>query len=71
MQFLKPVRVGDEVTIYATLKAVGRTSMRIHIDAWARPRFEHESQRVTNADFVFVALDEAGNPRPIPDRDAV
>ena len=71
MQFLKPVKVGDEVTIYATLKAVGRTSMRIHIDAWARPRFERESQRVTNADFVFVALDEAGNPRPIPDRDAV
>ena len=68
MQFLKPVKVGDEVTIYATLKAVGRTSMRIHIDAWARPRFEHESQRVTNADFVFVALDEAGNPRPIPDQ---
>ena len=69
MQFLKPVKVGDEVTIYATLKAVGRTSMRIHIDAWARPRFEHESARVTNADFVFVALDEAGNPRPIPDQD--
>ena len=32
MQFLNPVKVGDEVTLYATLKTVGRTSMRIHVE---------------------------------------
>lgn len=65
MEFMRPVKVGDEVTLYATLKDVGRTSMRIHVDVWARARFETTSQKVTNADFVFVALDENGNKRPI------
>lgn len=66
MQFLRPVKVGDEVTLYATLKHVGKTSMRIHVDAWARPRFDTAAQKVTDADFVFVALDEKGKPREIP-----
>lgn len=65
MQFLRPVKVGDEVTLYATLKKVGRSSMTIHIDAWARSRFNEESARVTQADFIFVALDENGNPRQV------
>lgn len=66
MQFLRPVKVGDEVTLYAVLKRVGRSSMTIHVDAWARSRFDEESARVTQADFVFVALDEDGNPRAVP-----
>lgn len=65
MQFLRPVKVGDEVTLYATLKTVGRTSMRIHVDVWARSRFAKEGAKVTDADFVFVALDDDGNPREI------
>lgn len=67
MQFLRPVKVGDEVTLYATLKHVGRTSMRIHVDVWARARFAKAGAKVTSADFVFVALDEDGAPREIPD----
>ena len=65
MQFLRPVKVGDEVTLYATLLKVGRTSMRIHIDVWARPRYSNQSEKVTDADFVFVALDDDGAPRPV------
>lgn len=67
MQFLRPVKVGDEVTMYATLIKVGRTSMRIHIDVWARARYGTEHAKVTNADFVFVALDSDGNPRSFVD----
>lgn len=65
MQFLRPVKVGDEVTLYATLRKVGRTSMRIHVDAWARPRYSEKAEKVTDADFVFVALDKDGKPRPV------
>ncbi len=65
MQFLRPVKVGDEVTLYATLRKVGRTSTRIHVDAWARPRYSEKAEKVTDADFVFVALDENGAPRPV------
>jgi len=67
IQFLRPVHVGDEVTLYATLKSVGTSSMRIHIDAWARARFGTEAKKVTDADFVFVALDENGKKRAIPE----
>lgn len=66
MQFLRPVKVGDEVTLYATLVKVGRTSMKIHVDVWARSRFDTASDKVTDADFVFVALDDEGKPRAIP-----
>ena len=65
MQFLRSVKVGDEVTLYAVLRKIGRTSMRIHVDAWARSRFSENSAKVTDADFVFVALDEDGAPRPV------
>jgi len=68
MQFLRPVKVGDEVTLYASLRKVGRTSMRIHVDVWARPRFGKDGAKVTDADFVFVALDENGDPREILDK---
>ncbi|WP_245947219.1 acyl-CoA thioesterase [Jannaschia seohaensis] len=70
MKFLRPVKVGDEVTLYATLRRVGRTSMRIHVDAWARSRFAKDGAPVTSADFVFVALDEDGAPRAIFEEDA-
>ncbi len=65
MQFLQPVKVGDEVTLYATLVHVGRTSIRVHVDVWARPRQSDNGQKVTDADFVFVALDKTGVPRPV------
>ena len=45
MQFLRPVKVGDEVTLYATLRKVGRTSMRIHVDVWARPPLRHRRRK--------------------------
>lgn len=70
MQFLRPVKVGDEVTLYAALRKVGRTSMCIHVDVWARGRFGQAAEKVTSADFVFVALDEHGAPREILENEA-
>ncbi|SFR34714.1 acyl-CoA thioesterase YciA [Yoonia tamlensis] len=66
MHFLRPVKVGDEVTLYANLTHVGRTSMKVHVDVWARGRFGKAGAKVTEAEFIFVALDDAGSPRPIP-----
>ncbi|WP_071796510.1 acyl-CoA thioesterase [Natronohydrobacter thiooxidans] len=64
--FLKPVHVGDEVTIHTDLISTGRSSMKIHVEAWRRSRDGDESEKVTDATFTFVALDMAGRPRPIP-----
>src|ERR1700740_2524468 len=38
MKFHRPVKVGDEVSLYAELTRVGRTSMDIHVTAWRRSR---------------------------------
>jgi len=67
MKFLNPVAVGDEVTIYARIIATGRTSMRVAVEAWKRPRHGETSTRVTAATFVFVALGEDRRPRPLPE----
>ena len=64
--FHSPVHVGDEVTVYAEVLSVGRTSMRLNVAAWRRPRDLDESVQVTEAIFTFVAIDEDRRPRPIP-----
>lgn len=66
MTFLKPVKVGDEVSLYADLEGTGRSSMRIHVEAWRRDRYGSESIKVTDATFTFVAIDAEGRTRAIP-----
>lgn len=68
MTFHKPVKVGDEVSLYADMVSTGRTSMRIHVEAWRRNRYAKESVKVTDAIFTFVALDSEGRPRPLSER---
>ena len=65
MQFLRPVKVGDEVSIYAEMTRVGRTSMTIFTEAWRRERTGEEALKVTEATFTFVAIDDTGVPRAI------
>lgn len=66
MKFHRPVFVGDEVSVYAELVAVGTTSMTIEVEAWRRARHSADSHKVTQARFVFVAIDEPRQPRPVP-----
>ena len=65
MQFLEPVKVGDEVSVYAEIERVGRTSMGIHIEAWRRARHGDDRHKVTEAKFTFVAVDDHGRPRAV------
>ena len=66
MKFIRPVRVGDVLEVYTLVESIGRTSMKIHVEAWAR-RFQTQiHEKVTDANFTFVAIDAAGRPRPIP-----
>lgn len=65
MQFHAPVSVGDEVSVYAEIVKVGRSSMVIAVEAWRRDRHGEEQQKVTEASFTFVAIDENRRPRPV------
>ncbi len=66
MTFIRPVKVGDVLCVYTSVDKVGRTSMKIHIEAWARRFRSHRREKVTVAMFTFVAIDEDGRPRPVP-----
>jgi len=65
MSFLRPVKIGDEVSVYCSLVAQGRSSMKIAVEAWRRARITAEEYRVTRAIFTFVAIDAEGRPRPV------
>lgn len=66
MKFHMPVLVGDEVSIFAEVVSVGRTSMRIEVEAWRRERSAEEMCLVTEGVFTFVAIDENRKPRAVP-----
>ena len=65
MTFHKPVKIGDVVSVYADIVAVGRTSLKIDVAAWRRTRDGEASDRVTHATFTFVAIGDDGRSRPI------
>ncbi|MYA88314.1 MAG: acyl-CoA thioesterase [Boseongicola sp. SB0662_bin_57] len=62
MKFRRPVRAGSEVSLHASVEAIGRTSMRIHAEAWRRERHGKACEQVAEATSTFVALDTGGKP---------
>ncbi|MEX2629926.1 MAG: acyl-CoA thioesterase [Tistlia sp.] len=66
LRFHKPVSIGDLVSCYAEVTRVGTTSIAVRIETWVRRRFDDEELKVTEGTFVYVAIDEAGRPRPVP-----
>ncbi len=66
MTFIKPVKVGDVLCVYTDIERVGRTSMKIHVQAYAKRFLTGERDMVTDAIFTFVAIDDNGQPRPVP-----
>ena len=66
MKFIRPVGVGDILCVWAWVDRVGRSSMAIRIEAWAVRQWLGVSEKVTEAVFTYVAIDEEGKPRLVP-----
>ena len=66
MTFHRPVHVGDVVSIHAQMVREGTTSMTIDVEVWVRRQPSGEHRRVTEAKFVFVAVDSDGVKRALP-----
>ena len=66
MSFISPVFVGDEVSLFARLVHVGRTSVRVSVEAWRRRRDGRDVYKVTQGVFVYIAIDEQRRPRLLP-----
>jgi acyl-CoA thioesterase YciA len=65
--FKQPVRVGDILSFYSEVTRIGRTSVTVKVEVYAE-RFRTQGQylKVTEASVTYVAIDEAGQPRPLP-----
>ncbi len=66
MSFHLPVYVGDRVSCYCELLKAGHTSLRVHVETWARRLRTGEDIKVTEGIFTFVAIDKEGKKRPLP-----
>ena len=66
LSFIQPVKVGDVVCVYTAIVRTGRTSVTLDVETWVLRRGQGERTRVTAAEFVLVAVDERGKPRPLP-----
>ena len=66
MTFHRPVHVGDLVSCCVELIKIGKTSMTIAVEAWTEALATGEKYCVTEGTFVFVAINEHGQPRQVP-----
>jgi len=65
MTFHLPVFIGDEVSCYAEVVKVGRTSITVKIESWARRYMSSEQVKVTEGTFTYVAIGPDRKPRPV------
>ena len=66
IRFVAPIRIGDLVTVATELVHTGTTSMHFAVDVHARDPMGGQSRLCTHCVIVFVALDDAGTPSPVP-----
>ena len=65
MSFLTPVHVGAMVSCYTRVLEVGRSSIRILVEVWINSLHDGLPIKVTEGEFVFVAIDDRGRTRAI------
>src|SRR6476619_2752874 len=63
--FHKPVYVGDLVSFYAETIRVGTTSITVRVIVEVERLGKSERVRVTEAEVIYVAVDESGNKAEI------
>jgi acyl-CoA thioesterase YciA len=65
MAFLTPVHVGAVVSCYTDILEIGRSSIRMVVEVWINSPHDGEPIKVTEGEFVFVAIDANGRTRSI------
>ena len=69
--FKQPVRVGDILSFHAAIVRTGRTSVTVKVEVFAEPmRRQGDYVKVTEAMLTYVAIDEHGRPKPLPQSQA-
>lgn len=71
MTFHEPVRVGQLLMLQGRITYVGRTSMEVEVRVEAENLLTGEHTHTNSAYFIYVALDENGQPTEVPRLDLV
>ncbi|SDT09166.1 acyl-CoA thioesterase YciA [Halopseudomonas xinjiangensis] len=66
MGFMVPVPVGAQLAFHCHVLDIGRSSIKICVEVWSEDLAHDDSRKVTEAVFVFVAIDDRGRTRIIP-----
>ena len=66
MGFMVPVPVGAQLAFHGEVLDIGRSSIKILVEVWSEDLAHDESRKVTEATFVFVAIDDRGRTPGIP-----
>ena len=66
MVFRNPIRIGDLVILNAEVTYTGRTSMEAEVQVLAENPISGARTHTNTAYLVYVALDDDGNPAPVP-----
>ncbi len=65
MKFHQPIELGDVISIYTDIEKVGRSSIVVKIEVFAERGISRDLHKVTEARYIFVAINEKGRPRPV------
>lgn len=66
VEFLCPVSVGDRISCYTELVDSGRSSMKIKVEVYTTDTTGKNTNKVTEATFIYVAINEMGGIRELP-----
>ena len=66
MDFLTPVHVGELLVLKASVNYTGRTSLEVGVRVEAENLRTGERRKTGSAYLTFVAIDDKGNPIPVP-----
>ena len=67
ISFLSPVKMGAVIGCYTNVRGVGRSSVRVGVEAWINDvGLSTEWIKVSEGEFIFVAIDDNGRTRAIP-----
>jgi acyl-CoA hydrolase len=64
--FNKMIPLGSVVTVEAHVSRAFKSSMEVYMDVWIEDRESGHKSKANEAIYTFVAVDEMGNPVPVP-----
>ncbi len=57
--------MGAIISCYASTRRIGNTSIRVWVEVWIKDFLSQKISLVTEGEYIYVALDEQGNKRPV------